>query len=420
MVHQFGAKQPKLVKETTLFITSKARVTVTRETYDPTTPARIIQTDEGNLLNTYRPPLWGDGDYDQDDVDKFNAYIKYLIPNTAAREFFLDWIAAKTQSMAFRGPAILMIATKQGTGRTTLGNMLTQMLGSANVVKKPFPHIIKEQRFNEWMAKALIITDETLDTGDKKKFWDAAERLKERIDTTPSMMQLEMKNKEAYSQMNYSSYMLFSNHAGAMALGENDRRFYVIDNPEIPAPPEYFKALNEWIEDGTWAKAVYRWLRQREVDVAELLKPPEMTEAKQEMIKATAQPIDVAVDAILEAWPSLLITQNNVSHILNKAGMGARLGLDANKMRYVLRKVFREKVMRLNIADDEADRFAVPGLASGLTHWLPRCKATPDVLARMVTNPADRTEIDTERAKFPADDTDVIAVMIAALDERDF
>ena len=420
MSHKYGEKKPKLIKETALFITSKARLTVRRTTYDPTTPARIIQTEEGNLLNTYIPPTWGDGDYDQDDVDKFNAYIKYLVPNAADREFFLDWLAAKSQSMAFRGPAILMIATQQGAGRTTLGNMLMHMFGTSNVVKKPFADIIKVQTFNDWMAKALVITDETLATEDGSKFWVAAERLKERVDTTPAMMQIEQKNRDAYSQMNYSSFLLFSNHAGAMRLGENDRRFYVINNPEIPAPAEYFTALNQWIEDGTWAKGVYRWLRQREVNVPELLKPPVMTEAKRQMIDTTTQPLEVAVEAILWAWPSLLITQNNVTHILNKAGMGARLGMDANKMRYALPKVFRERVMRLNIADGEAIRFAVPGLANGLTHWVPRCKATPDVLTRMVDNPADRDDIDIERAKFPENDTDVISAMITALDERDF
>jgi hypothetical protein len=408
----------KLVAETQLFITSKARMTIRERVYEPTTPARIIQTPDGNLLNTYVPPKWGDGDYDQDDVDRFAAYIKYLVPDEEAREFFLDWLAAKCQDMAFRGPAILMIATRQGAGRTTLGNMITTMLGGTNVVKKPFADLVKGGKFNSWMMTSMVITDETLALQNKNDYFKVAEILKERIDTTPTPMSVELKGLDSYTQMNYTSFLMFSNHADAIRLGENDRRFYVIDNPEKPAKAEYFVALNQWIENDRWAKSVFRWLRQRDVDVGALLKPPEITKAKYEMFEASKQALDVTIETILRLWPSNLISQSQVSAVMAYHGLEYRLGIDVTKIKYALRKELRQHVMRLNTAEGAASRFAAGGIA-GVALWVPRCKDTDDIMDRFVTNHATREDIDAERAKMPETDAELGAIALGVIEELD-
>ena len=423
-VQKYGEKKPKLVAETRLFTISKARLTVLTQVYDPTTPARIVQTEYGNMLNTYTPPKWGDGDYDQEHIDRFEEFINYLVPNAKARKFFLDWLAAKCQSMAFRGPAVLMIATQQGTGRTTLGNMVTTMLGDANVVHKEFDDIIKAQGFNIWMTKGLVITNETLGVSDSRGFYKAAEKLKQRIDTTPTPISVELKGVDEYSQMCYSSYLMFSNHAGALRIAENDRRFYVIDNPEVPADPEFFTELNQWLEDGTWAKSVFRWLRQREVDMAALLRPPELTQAKEAMIDATKQPIDIAIEAILEAWPCNLVTQNQVSQILDQSNAILRLGMDEKFYKTIVKKVFRQNVVKLNIEDDETSRFAIRAVGhhdavGGLNHWVPRCKLTPECKLRFVHTPAHRSDIEIERDAMPDNYDDIVNALYVELEKHD-
>jgi hypothetical protein len=420
-VHKAGATKPAVVAETTLFIRSKSRVTVTDAVYDPTTQDRLIRDGADILINQFVPPTWGDGDWKQHDVDMFQDYIRYLVPDEGAREFFLDWLSAKCQNMAFRGPAILMIATMQGTGRTTLGNMLTTMLGNANVVKKPFSDVAgTTDKFNSWMVKSLIITDETIALEDKASFYKAAERLKERIDTTPTPVTIRQMNTDGFTQMNYSSYLMFSNHAGAMRLGEDDRRFYVINNPEIPAEPDYFVKINQWIEDGTWAKSIWRWLRTRDVDVKKLLKPAEMTRAKEDMLEAVKQPLDVAIAAILEAWPCDLIASHQVSTILDSHNLAMRLGIHSeSNIKQAIRTVFRQQVMHITYAKGETCRFSTPGM-TGATLWVPRCKATPEVLARFINGTADIDDIHRERDRMPVDLSPYGDAVIEALNQYDF
>jgi len=102
---------------------------------------------------------------------------------------------------------------------------------------------------------------------------------------------------------------------------------YVIRNADTPESPEYFMRLNEWIKKGVWQKAVWRWLRQREVDVSKLVSPAQITQSKRDMIQASKQPIDIAVEAVLESWPSKLVAAFQVKTILASSRFTSRFQL---------------------------------------------------------------------------------------------
>ena len=314
------------VPETSLFKLAKGRITVSGPTYDPTTPAKIVK--HGNRLHTnlYTQPSWGDGEYAASDIDMFTLFLEYLIPDMASREYYTDWLAAKAQSMAFRGPAILMIAPSQGTGRTTLGNMLATLFGRENVERVPFERLSQGGgNFNDWIVKPIIITDETLALGDETNFFKVYERLKELIDTTPQEVRVNPKFGKQRFQTTYSSFMLFSNHENAMKIADNDRRIYVLKNVNVPATSEYFTKLNAWLEQGAWARSVWRWLRKREVNVGKLVAPPEKTKAKDDLMAASKQPLDIAVETVLKLWPVDQVAWCQIGPILAHWKMKYRL-----------------------------------------------------------------------------------------------
>jgi hypothetical protein len=335
----------KLMSEIALYKSAKSKVVVKGITYDPTTPAKIVTDAQGiNRLNTYTEPDWGDGSYDKKDVAQFEAFIEYLVPDKKSREYFLNWLAAKTQDMAFRGPAVLMIAPKQGTGRSTLGNMLAEMFGAENVEKVPFHQLSNSGNFNEWLVRPIVLTDETFALGDDMNVFRVYERLKEIIDTTPTQITVNPKYGKQRRQITYTSYLMFSNHEDAMRVAGTDRRIYVLRNAEEPAAPEYFVKLHEWLDKGTWAKSVWRWLRQRKIDIGELVKPPEMTEAKEEMLFATQRPIDVAVKAVVDNWPTGLVASFQVKMVLTT--FTQRLCVDdSNARERQIQKVFIQNTM---------------------------------------------------------------------------
>tara|TARA_R110002126_G_scaffold202786_4_gene350141 strand:- start:855 stop:1976 length:1122 start_codon:yes stop_codon:yes gene_type:complete len=281
----------------------------------------------------FAPPTWGYGKFDQKQVDKFTDFLTYLIPEEKERMFFLDWLACKVQNMGFRGPAIVMIARKQGTGRTTLSDMLKTLFGANNTCNVPFKEMIGDSDFNEWMEAPLVMTDETLNTG-ASNYYHSYERLKEMIDPRPKMVTINPKFGKKRTATVHSSFLFFSNHAEALAISSNDRRFYVLDNAPTPAMPEYFEKLNAWLQTQNsegkpeWAAHVWRWLQGRSVNVTQVVAPPEMTAAKRRMLEGSKSPITSAIDAILHVWPTPNITPNMVESIM--AQFSDRLGLDAN------------------------------------------------------------------------------------------
>ena len=337
----------KAVEEHKLWKVSDSRVNVVGRVFDPSTPARIVESTGQRRVNMYCAPTWGYGSYTQSHVDKFVDFLTYLIPKESEREFFLDWLAAKAHNMAFRGPAVLMIAPKQGTGRTTLSDMIKTLFASDNVLNVPFKDMVSDSGFNEWMESPIVVTDETLNTSGENHY-HTYEKIKEMIDPRPKMTTINPKYGKKRVVMVYSSFLFFSNHVEALAIDSNDRRFAVIDNVYTPASPEYFTELNAWIQqtngDGQpeWAAHVWRWLQARKVDMVKMLAPPENTAAKQRMLEGSKSPINLAVEAILEACPSPNITLKMVESMM--AHFSDRLGLAENgKWKAVVKHQIKEQ-----------------------------------------------------------------------------
>ena len=299
------------------------RVLVYGQAYDPTTEAKIVKSPDGQMqVNRYHQPPWGDGAYDKAEVATFLDFIEYLIPNPDERDFWLQWLAAKTQNMGFRGPGILMIAKAQGTGRTTLADMLSHLLGQHNCETVPFDKLTGGGDFNEFLARPMIFSNETLAVARDDSVFKVYERMKELIDPRPTQVRINPKYGRQYTQMTYASFMLFSNHENAVYAAANDRRLYVISNPTEPAPPERFVELNEWLEilddkgHPAWCRHVWRWLRQMPVDLKMLESPAQMTVAKHDMIARSTGPIGHCVQKVLEAWPLQHIAASEVKDAL--------------------------------------------------------------------------------------------------------
>ena len=104
-----------------------------------------------------------------------------------------------------------------------------------------------DNQYNDWLEAPFIVSDETLNTGGMNTY-KSYEKLKEFIDPRPDLMTINPKFGKQRRSMVHSSFLFLSNHSNALAIQEDDRRFYVISNPHKPAEPEYFVELNEWIE----------------------------------------------------------------------------------------------------------------------------------------------------------------------------
>ena len=276
-----------------LWLTSPYRTVVRGAVHDPLGGRLVKDESIGHLMiNTYKGVNWGTGDYDQTDVVAFTDYLEYLLPSKAERNYFTDWLAAQVQDPYFRGTGIIMVAENFGIGRSTLGNMLTTLLGGQNTANVDFNELLSPQAYNHWEDKQLIVISESKETtpyAQSKGGYRSYEALKQRIDTTVGEATLNAKYQPHKRVVVCSSYLILTNHTNAVSVPDNDRRLTVLSNPLIPKPTEYFMSLNAWLQikdkfkQPAWAKSVYRWLKQYDIKDANALMLPLGTEAKTSM-----------------------------------------------------------------------------------------------------------------------------------------
>lgn len=334
----------KLIPDTTLWMQAPNRVITWGQTSDPSTESKIVDIDNMNYLNTFIKPPWGMGEYRQEDITKFIEFITYLIPNPDSSRYFLDWLACKAQDMSFRGAAIVMVAKAQGTGRTTLADMIRDLFLAQNVQTVPYEQVVGGGAFNEWMTTPIVVSNETLATQDNTSRYRSYERLKEIVDTRPIDTRINPKYGRQRVEKVYSSFLFLSNHTDAIAATQGDRRLYVLSNPVHPNTPQYFTELNQWLGTGKWMKNVWRWLQEREVSVEAMLAATPETQAKRDMLQAVKSPIDTAVDAIALNWPSPLITTAIVKDVLEPFAYDLSDG-DPKKFNRVLNVVMQQQTM---------------------------------------------------------------------------
>ena len=343
---------PKLmpVAEYTQWLTSESRVTVMGTTFDPTNPSRLVERQGDLYINQFSPPAWGTGPYDMKHVNAFTAYLEYLIPHKAEREYFTQWLAAKMQNVGFRGVAVVMVAQSFGVGRSTLADMIKVLIGGANYRQMSFDKMVGDQQYNDWLEAPFIVANESKDTGGLSCY-KTYEKLKEMIDPRPTEVLINPKYGKQRTSMVHSSFLFLSNHTNALAIPEGDRRFFVITNPHTPESPEFFTAANEAMptdegSDTSWARSVYRWLCEVPVDMKPLLTTPPSTSGKEVMVEESRSDIDMLSRELMAWWPCEYITYNQYTDAVAK--FAERLGLyDVDSYKAQLKRIFASETYPL-------------------------------------------------------------------------
>lgn len=360
-VYDFRGKE-KLASESALWLSSPNRLAVQGLRYDPANNERVVKYDGLNYLNTYAHPQWGKGSYDEKDIKLFKHFMEYLIPNKDELDYFMQWLSAKAQDPTFKGAAVLMVAPSQGTGRTTLTDMVRELFTPENVKKVTFSQLcgaVNAGAFNDFIESGLVTCDEIMSESHNK--YKVYESLKDLFDPRPKEMVVNTKYGKQRSTVVYTSYLLLTNHRDAIGALGGDRRVYVINNPKKPAKPEYFGALNRWlsVKDATgqpkWARSVWRWLQTLTPDLEMLHEPAPMTEGKREMVDLNVNDVELAIDAITEFYSGIYPVTMLKDVALRLFEL--RLDEDAKKKSELIVKLCKQKSFatdyRLNYANNK-------------------------------------------------------------------
>lgn len=145
-----------------------------------------------------------------------------LFPDTKERGYVMDWLAHVIQHPTKRINYTLLIRGAHGSGKSTIGVLMREMLGGQNIGY--VSNSVMNGRFTDWAEGHILkIVEEVYDKGDR---YSAVDKQKEFISN--DRFQVEGKGVKPRDVVNTSSKLMFTNHINALPLDENQRRYLVV------------------------------------------------------------------------------------------------------------------------------------------------------------------------------------------------
>jgi hypothetical protein len=243
---------------------------------------RFVEQDELLYLNQWKG--WGVSPT-KGDVTPFLELVNYLFEGAEAgvKEWFLDWCAYPIQ---FPGTklfsAVIMHGRMTGTGKTLIGYTLARIYGQ-NFIK-----IKSKDLYDTWWAenRQFVLGDE-ISGSDKRA---EADMMKAMI--TQEEVNINIKYIPQFSIPDCVNYYLTSNHADALFLEDEDRRFFVHEIMCGPLPDSFYAKYDKWLKKDGGAGYLMQWMLDRKLSTFNPRAPALRTAARERMIMSNKADID--------------------------------------------------------------------------------------------------------------------------------
>lgn len=303
---------------------------VETERYDPARKERFFT--EGNVpyLNTYRsnaPAPDPAGAAEAEDL--MLPHLHKLIGQPDYVQTMMDFAAYHVQKPGCKIRWAPLVQSTKGAGKTVFAVMLSAVLGRGNV-KKLGPDNVIDRKYNEWcVGSQLVVMEEVRIVGQNRHA--VMDRLKPCI--SDDEVSVDRKWADLRSVPNITNYLMFTNYADALAISDDERRYFVVASSiqtleqvlALGGDP-YFTKLYNGIRDN--ASGFRAWLENWKISPSF---SPEgrapLTEHLREMARHAASPLAAAVrDAIHDQDHALvgprLVSMQALRPLLANAGLG--------------------------------------------------------------------------------------------------
>jgi hypothetical protein len=235
----------------------------------------------------------------------------------------LDWLAYKIQHPARRSYAVVMVADGAfGTGRSWLRAMLAAVL-EGKVNNTSLAQLIGqgtsgEQNFNDWAAECqFVVVEEAKDNLSADDFYHGYESFKQKVDPRVVEFRCNPKYGKTRDDTMFFNALIFSNHADAMVIPQDERRLHVVANPPEMRDREYYERLEGSLDGGEPGR-VYWYLKRRDVTAYDRIYPPD-TAAKFAMMEQSRTAYDEVLDAVEEGLEGDIITRKLLQARIQRA-----------------------------------------------------------------------------------------------------
>lgn len=219
------------------------------------------------------------------DAGPWLEHMTRLVVDAAERELVLDLLAFGLQNPGVKINWALVLLGGQGTGKDTALLPFWAAVGQHNVATVQGATI--GGPFNGYLRWPWLLVTE-MPPSQKRSCY---EEIKSWTVAPPNETSINMKGLEPFPVPNIVNVIITTNHVGAIALAEDDRRFVVVstvaaDQGEGAA---YFGRLHRWLEAGG-LEAAAGWLMRRDVGGFNPKVVPAQTAAKVDMMREGAPP----------------------------------------------------------------------------------------------------------------------------------
>jgi hypothetical protein len=275
----------------------------------PDQPFPLYEEDGRTFKNIYRRPIHPAGT----NLAPFVAFMERFIPDPAERRWLLDWMAHKQARPEIPGSAVVFVADTEegiregeyGTGRGLMARIARKLYGEAYARSQSFAvasGTSGQSDYTDWLHGAVLVTiDEakTSPTGHRRGERNATyEILKELVDPAPKLHRFSGKYRQAFDGMSYASIWIFTNHANAMSIPANDRRFTVLRNGRAIEDDE-IEAIVAWMDDPANIGALAQMLGGRDLTGFNMFRPL-TTAGKAEMAELARSDVEELLRDLME------------------------------------------------------------------------------------------------------------------------
>ena len=303
---------------------------IEQQTFSPDTNKSIIRVGNRIHLNQYTDmrvkPAAGD-------TKIFHEFIEYLVPGQVDRDNFMRWIRTLYACPAIRmGYGILALSEQQGVGKSTIGTILSHMIGKEQV---SFPgDAMIQSDFNGWIVNKRLIVVNEIYAGQN---WRTYNSLKSMV--TDPEIDANVKHQATYQTANWAHFYCCSNSMEAMRIEDSDRRWFVPKITELLWPKPKYDQLYAWMADGGLNAIANEFVNSSDYEAAGGRAPGSI--AKSELVENSRPPEHEFVVSLMDklrsgqamdisdAWVfikdiarSPYLTTQRVSHMAKTAGFG--------------------------------------------------------------------------------------------------
>jgi hypothetical protein len=212
---------------------------VAGDVYDPARADKLIIDVEGvDYLNSYKKtyPL-PDSKRKKEAHDIFMRHMENLIAEDEYRRIYIDFLAYIVQNPGKKIRWAPVLQGTQGCGKTFIAVCMKHVLGKRHV-RKVEASTVLQGNFNSWcFGSQVIFIEEVYVNGPNK--YTIMNKLKPLISDDEVNMRALFKDDRTVD--NITNYLMFSNHHDALAVKDEDRRYFIVES--AMQQPEHVHAL---------------------------------------------------------------------------------------------------------------------------------------------------------------------------------